>query len=165
MKKIIVFILLAVVLVLSACSSNSDKESDKDKVSTKQLIIPKADFYEHLYVQGLDEEGVASEKTRLTNSDVATVKDVLKLVDRLVVMKPKYEKDIESVKQLRESGSYILAFGDTDDFRGQTYTIYLLKDGTFYYQDILGGKDITYVTIDTHPEILEEIKEMLNIDF
>lgn len=164
MKKYTGVLMIIFVLVLSGCSSVA-KETDKEKVSTKQLIIPKADFYEHVYIQGVNEEGIPTEDTRLTNSDVTTVKDILALVDRLVVMRPKYEKDIESVKQVREQGSYILGFGDTKDFRGQSYSIYLLKDGTFYYQDTLGSSDIMYVTIDTHKDILKEIKEKLNVDF
>ncbi|MBQ0140348.1 MAG: hypothetical protein KBT36_13765 [Kurthia sp.] len=165
MKKYLGIFMVMFALILSGCGSSAAKQSDKEKVSTKQLIIPKADFYEYVYIQGLNDEGVPSEDTRMTISDITIVKDTLALVDRLVVMRPKYEKDIESVKQLREKGSYILGFGDTKDFRGQTYSIYLLKDGTFYYQDTLGGTEIMYVTIDKHEDILKEIKEKLNVNF
>lgn len=162
MKKYsIVVTLLSILLILAACSSGETKE----QANTKQLIIPKLEHYEHLYVMGLNDEGVASEDTKLTNSDVATVKDVLGLVNRLVVKKPKFEKDIESVKQLDHQGSYILAFGDTKDFRGETYTIYMMKNGDFYYQDTLGSEDMVYVTVEQHIDVLNEIKEKLAIDF
>lgn len=162
MKKYsILFALISVLFILTACSSGETKE----QANTKQLIIPKIEHYEHLYVMGLNEEGIASEETKLTNSDVATVKDVLGLVNRLVVKKPKFEKDIESVKQLDEQGSYILAFGDTKDFRGETYTIYMMKNGDFYYQDTLGSEDMVYVTVEQHIDILKEVKEKLAIDF
>lgn len=165
MKKYIGVLIMMFVLILAGCGSSATQQSDKEKVSTKQLIIPKADFYEYVYIQGLNDKGLPSEETRLISSDITKVKDTLALVDRLVVMRPKYEKDIESVKQLREKGSYILGFGDTEDFRGQTYSLYLLKDGTFYYQDTLGGKEIMYVTIDTHKDILNKIKELLGVTF
>lgn len=162
MKKFsILFALISVLFILTACSSGETKEQP----NTKQLIIPKIEHYEHLYVMGLNDEGVASEETKLTNSDVATVKDVLGLVNRLVVKKPKFEKDIESVKQLDEQGSYILAFGDTKDFRGETYTIYMMKNGDFYYQDTLGSEDMVYVTVEQHIDILNDVKEKLAIDF
>lgn len=162
MKKYsILFAWISVLFILTACSSGETKEQS----NTKQLIIPKIEHYEHLYVMGLNDEGVASEETKLTNSDVATVKDVLGLVNRLVVKKPKFEKDIESVKQLDEQGSYILAFGDTKDFRGETYTIYMMKNGDFYYQDTLGSEDMVYVTVEQHIDILNDVKEKLAIDF
>ncbi|GEK33939.1 hypothetical protein [Kurthia sibirica] len=153
-----ILIMLAVVLLISCDSGNA-------KIQTKQLIIPKADFYEYVYIQGLDDDGMASTNTQKTYSDKVLVKDVLKIVDRVVVKKPKYEKDIQSVKQLHDKGSYILAFGDTGDFRGRSYTIYLLKDGTLYYQDILGGKDISFVSVDKHPDKVKEILDLLKIDF
>lgn len=161
MKKYSVLLIVAVLFILSACGSGDAKEN---KV-TKQLIIPKSDHYAHLFVSGVDSEGIASDETKLINSDITTVKDVLALVNRLVVKKPKYENEIESVKQLDKQGSYILAFGDTKDFRGETYTIYMMKDGAFYYQDTLGSKDMVYVTVEEHKDILEKIKAKLNVDF
>lgn len=163
MKNFTVLIIVAVMLVLSACSSG-DGEAKENKV-TKQLIIPKSNHYEHLYISGVNEEGIASADTKIIHSDIATVKDVLAMLDRLVVKKPKYENEIESVKQLDHQGSYIIAFGDTKDFRGETYTIYMMKNGDFYYQDTLGSKDMMYVTIEEHKDILEKIKSKLGVNF
>lgn len=163
MKKWSIFLIVAILFVLTGCSSG-DGEAKENK-TTKQLIIPKATHYAYLYVSGVDEKGVASPETKLVNSDIATVKDVIAMLNRLVVKKPKYENEIESVKQLDEQGSYIIAFGDTKDFRGETYKIYMMKNGDFYYQDTLGSKDMAYVTVEQHQDILKEVKAKLKIDF
>lgn len=155
-----VMLIILTVIILAACNANDAK------VTTKQLIIPKADYYEYVYIKGLTTEDTASSETQKTFSDKVLVKDLLKIVDRVVVKKPKYEKDVASITQLNKSKSYILAFGDTEDFRGKTYTIYLLKDGTMYYQEIIdGGKDIAFVSVDKHPDKVKEIIKLLKVDF
>jgi len=142
-----------------------DINSNADEETTKQLIIPEAGHYNHVYMQGILKGGGSSKDATVQNDDLATVKDVIKLVDRLVVKKPKYEKDIHSIEELDQEGSYILAFGDSADFRGKTYTIYLMKDGTVFYQDTQGSKDMTYVSIEKHDEVIEEVKKKLGVAF
>lgn len=157
----LLMIVFVIFFALVGCESNSNA----DEGTTKQLIIPEAGHYNHVYMQGISEEGGSNKDATVLNDDLATVKDVIKLVDRLVVKKPKYEKDIQSIKELDQEGSYILAFGDSADFRGKTYTIYLLKDGTVFYQDTQGSKDMAYVSVEKHGEVIEEVKKRLDVKF
>lgn len=160
MKKFLVVIII-LTFALVGCNSNNRANGE----TTKQLIIPEAGHYNHVYMQGILKGGGSSEDTTVKNDDLATVKDVIKLVDRLVVKKPKYEKDIQSIKELDQEGSYILAFGDSADFRGKTYSIYLMKDGTVFYQDTQGSKDMAYVSVEKHGEVIEEVKKRLDVKF
>jgi len=155
----VVVCMLAVIMVLTGCGGDG-----KSKVNTREIIIPKTEFYKYLYIQGVNDQGVSTEKTGKLIKESAKVQDFIRLVNRSVVMVPKTEKQASIVKQLDKHGSYIVALGDTEKMDKLTYKIYMLKDGTLFFQDTM-KKEMTYMTVKKEPKKLEEMKKLLGVKF
>ncbi|MFJ8262144.1 hypothetical protein ACIQ4I_09340 [Rummeliibacillus sp. NPDC094406] len=151
-------LLIALVIGLVGCDNSSSK------ANTREIIIPKSEFYQYLYIQSVNDQGVSTKETGKLIKDPATVQDFIRLVNRSVVMVPKTEKQAEVVKQLDKQGSYIIALGDTKSMDKITYKIYMLKDGTIFFQDTM-KKEMTYMTVKKEPEKLEKAKKLLSINF
>lgn len=151
-------LVIALVIGLIGCGK------DDDKVNTREIIIPKTEFYKYLYIQSVNDKGVSTEDTGKLIEDPALVQDYIRLVNRSVVMVPKSEKQAEVVKQLDKKGSYIIALGDTKDMNKKTYKIYMLKDGTIFFQDTM-KKEMMYMTVKKETEKLEKAKKLLDINF
>ncbi|WP_102691344.1 hypothetical protein [Rummeliibacillus pycnus] len=155
--------IIAVVIGLVGCGNSISKVSIS-KVNTREIIIPKSEFYQYLYIQSVNNHGVSTKETGKLVKDPAIVQDFIRLVNRTVVMIPKSEKQAEVVKQLDKQGSYIIALGDTKTMNKLTYKIYMLKDGTIFFQDTM-KKEMTYMTIKKEPKKLEKAKKLLAIHF
>jgi len=151
-------LILVLVIGLVGCGK------DGSKVNTREIIIPKTEFYQYLYIQSVNDKGVSTKETGKLIEDPATVQDFIRIVNRSVVMVPKSEKQAEVVKQLDKQGSYIIALGDTKSMDKLTYKIYMLKDGTIFFQDTM-KKEMTYMTVEKEPEKLEKAKKLLAINF
>ncbi|WP_397539301.1 hypothetical protein [Rummeliibacillus pycnus] len=151
-------LLIALVIGLVGCDNSSSK------ANTREIIIPKSEFYQYLYIQSVNDRGVSTKETGKLIKAPATVQDFIRLVNRSVVMVPKTEKQAEVVKQLDKQGSYIIALGDTKSMDKLTYKIYMLKDGTIFFQDTM-KKEMTYMTVKKEPEKLEKAKKLLDINF
>lgn len=151
-------LLVALVTGLFGCSNGNAK------VNTRQIIIPKTEFYQYLYIQSVNAKGVSTKETGKLIDNPATVQDFIRTVNRSVVMVPKTEKQAEVVKQLDKQGSYIVALGDTKELNKLTYKIYLLKDGTIFFQDTM-KKEMMYMTVNKEPEKIEKTKKILDINF
>ena len=134
------------------------------KANTREIIIPKTEFYQYLYIQSVNDKGVSTKETSKLIQDPAVVQDYIRTVNRSVVMVPKSEKQAKVVKQLDKKGSYIVALGDTKEMNKLTYKIYMLKDGTIFFQDTM-KKEMMYMTVKKEPKKLEKAKEILDINF
>ena len=156
LKTLLLIIALGIGLV--GCGNSNAK------VNTREIIIPKSEFYQYLYIQSVNDHGVSTKQTGKLVQDPATVQDFIRIVNRSVVMTPKTEKQAEVVKQLDKQGSYIIALGDTKSMNKLTYKIYMLKDGTIFFQDTM-KEEMTYMTLKKEPEKLEKAKKLLAIHF
>lgn len=137
---------------------------ENSKVNTREIIIPKTEFYQYLFIQSVDDKGISTKNTSKLVEDSAVVQDYIRTINRSVVMVPKTEKQAEVVKQLDKQGSYIIALGDTKEMNKLTYKIYMLKDGTIFFQDTM-KKEMMYMTVKKEPEKLEKVKKILDINF
>ncbi|RIJ63192.1 MULTISPECIES: hypothetical protein [unclassified Rummeliibacillus] len=137
---------------------------ENSKANTREIIIPKTEFYQYLFIQSVDDKGISTKETSKLVEDPAVVQDYIRTVNRSVVMVPKTEKQAEVVKQLDKQGSYIIALGDTKEMNKLTYKIYMLKDGTIFFQDTM-KKEMMYMTVKKEPEKLEKVKKILDINF
>ncbi len=151
-------LIVALIVGLVGCGQQNSK------VNTREIIIPKTEFYQYLYIQGVNDKGVSTKDTGKTIANPATVQDFIRIVNRSVVMVPKSEKQAEVVKQLDQQGSYIIALSDTKEMNKLTYKIYMLKDGTIFFQDTM-KKEMTYMTVKKEPAKLEKAKKLLDINF
>ncbi|MGG0658628.1 hypothetical protein [Rummeliibacillus pycnus] len=151
-------LIAALVIGLVGCGKDDTKEN------TREIIIPKTEFYQYLYIQSVNDKGVSTKETGKLIDNPATVQDFIRTVNRSVVMVPKTEKQAEVVKQLDKQGSYIVALGDTKEMNKLTYKIYLLKDGTIFFQDTM-KKEMMYMTVKKEPEKIEKAKKILDINF
>lgn len=147
-------LILALIISLIGCGKNT----------TREMIIPKSEFYQYLYIHSVNDKGVSTKETEKLIKDPATVQDYIQIVNRSVVTVPKSEKQAKVVKQLDKQGSYIIALGDTKDMNKKSYKIYMLKDGTIFFQDTM-KKEMMYMTVKKDPEKLIETKKLLNINF
>ncbi|MGM9968676.1 MAG: hypothetical protein ACI383_14400 [Rummeliibacillus sp.] len=148
----------ALVIGLVGCGKGNSK------ANTREIIIPKTEFYQYLFIQSVDDKGISTKETSKLVEDPAVVQDYIRTVNRSVVMVPKTEKQAEVVKQLDKQGSYIIALGDTKEMNKLTYKIYMLKDGTIFFQDTM-KKEMMYMTVKKEPEKLEKVKKILDINF
>lgn len=137
---------------------------ENSKANTREIIIPKTEFYQYLFIQSVDDKGISTKETSKLVEDPAVVQDYIRTVNRSVVMVPKTEKQAEVVKQLDKQGSYIIALGDTKEMNKLAYKIYMLKDGTIFFQDTM-KKEMMYMTVKKEPEKLEKVKKILDINF
>lgn len=151
-------IVFALVIGLVGCGK------EDSKVNTREIIIPKTEFYQYLFIQSVNDKGVSTKDTSKLIDDPAIVQDYIRTINRSVVKVPKSEKQAEVVKQLDEQGSYIIALGDTKELNKLTYKIYMLKDGTIFFQDTM-KKEMMYMTVKKEPEKLEKAKKILDINF
>ncbi|MGX9135275.1 hypothetical protein ACWV26_13015 [Rummeliibacillus sp. JY-2-4R] len=158
MRYVKSLLILALIVGLVGCGQQSSK------VNTREIIIPKTEFYQYLYIQGVNDKGISTKDTGKIIANPATVQDFIRIVNRSVVMVPKSEEQAKIVKQLDKQGSYIVALGDTNEMNKLTYKIYMLKDGSIFFQDTM-KKEMTYMTVNKEPAKLDKVKKLLDINF
>lgn len=147
-------LILVLIISLIGCQKNT----------TREMIIPKSEFYQYLSIHSVNDNGVSTKGTQKLITEPATVQDYIRIVNRSIVTVPKSEKQAKVVKQLDKQGSYIIALGDTKDMNKRSYKIYMLKDGTIFFQDTM-KKEMMYMTVKKEPKKLEKAKEILDINF
>ncbi|MGE7625072.1 hypothetical protein ACQKMD_19190 [Viridibacillus sp. NPDC096237] len=154
----IVLMILMTLMIVSACGKD-------DKMSkTKEIKIPDTEDYQSLYVQGVNEEGVGTDTTRKTITDKEIIQSFIQKVNLMEVIKPKSDKDTANVKELHNQGNYIIALSKSADVTGKTYKLYVLKDGTVFFQDPV-KKEMTYISAKKNTALYKEVKELLGIEF
>jgi len=154
----IVLLLLITLVVVSACGKE-DKANENKKIK-----IPDTEDYQSLYVQGVNNEGVGTDSTRKIITDKKIIQSFIEKVNLMEVIVPKLEEDTENVKELHNQGNYIIALSKSTDLSGKTYKLYVLKDGTVFFQDPV-KKEMTYMSAKKNTALYKEVKELLAIDF
>lgn len=152
MRKIPV-ILVILLGLLCACSPEEQTVQIEDKDFANILLIQKV------------ENNFTSEQLSKQIEDQEMIEQVLTMVEGLKVE----EIDNEELIKILESQDnyYMFDFYEGDDtniLRGD-YGFHVLEDGTMLFNVDLLSVTNPLVTVETHKELLEAMKEMLGINF
>ncbi|WP_042351370.1 hypothetical protein [Bacillus massiliigorillae] len=147
--------LLIVLLVLSACS---DKQEEVIEIKDKH-------FSGKLWVQKVENITSTEEQMKMTTNK-QMIEQILSMVDGLAVKEMNNEKMLEKMKS---QDSYFFSFAEGTKMeiaKPMPYAFIVLKDGTF----IFTHKDVhsvtkPLVTIEKHPDLLEEMKQLVKVEF
>ncbi|PEL14454.1 hypothetical protein [Bacillus sp. AFS017336] len=165
-QRISVFILITI--LLCACQSKSVDVHMKTKI----LEIPNTSEYVILRVQSVD-KGVASEETTMTIKDNKKIKEFIEKVNKMEVVQPSKDELMEKNKELNNKGNYIFVLSDKESMDNKVYLMNFFKDGRIIFQKPNGkkvssigeGQKMMYWSKVKHPELLTELKNLLNIKF
>lgn len=153
---LIVFSLILSIF-LYGCSTESGEGTDGSL-----LNIPNSTDYTHVFMQGIDENGGASEGEFI--SDKTMVETFISKINQMEVVKPP-SKDIElKTKELNQKGNYIIALTDSESLDDKVYSMTFFQDGSIYFPSA-DESDLTYRSKEKNPELLKEIKEILGITY
>ncbi|MGN8647283.1 hypothetical protein [Gracilibacillus sp. HCP3S3_G5_2] len=152
MRKIPV-ILVILLGLLCACSPEEQIVQIEDKDFANILLIQKV------------ENNFTSEQLSKQIEDQEMIEQVLTMVEGLKVE----EIDNEELIKILESQDNYYMFDfyegeDTNILRGD-YGFHVLEDGTMLFNVDLLSVTNPLVTVETHKELLEAMKEMLEINF
>ncbi|MEH7403764.1 MULTISPECIES: hypothetical protein [Bacillaceae] len=161
-------VIILITILLCACQS---KSADV-KAKTKILEIPNTSEYVILKVQGVD-KGVASEETSRTIKSSKQIEEFIEKVNKMEVVQPSKDELMEKNKELNNKGNYIFALSDKESMDNKVYTMNFFKDGRIIFQKPNGkkvssnggGQKMMYWSKTKHPELLTELKNLLNIKF
>ncbi|ASN06760.1 hypothetical protein [Virgibacillus necropolis] len=151
-QKIISVILILV--MLSACSNEEKVLEIKDKSFAETLLINKV----------VDNVSGSSGEPIVIKEDQRIIK-LLTMVEGMNVKKGDYDKFIN---KLRIRDSYSFSISDEEKLTTGTYvaySFYVLEDGTFFFIQNTGDAIKRYITTKKYPDMLNKIKETLEIDF
>ncbi|MFE4814721.1 hypothetical protein ACFQ9Y_27080 [Peribacillus simplex] len=155
--KILLSIMISIVF-LSGCV-NEEKSSISSVIN-----IPYVNDYTFLYVQGVDENGVASESTNKIINDDKKIKEFISKVNKMEVIKPPSKELTEKVKELNHKGNYTFTLSDKETMDNKVYSMNYFKDGSIQFQQP-DKKEIVFLSKEKHPELLNELKELLGITY
>ncbi|WP_163582911.1 hypothetical protein [Gracilibacillus saliphilus] len=153
MKKVS-FILVILFGLLCACATEE-----------KTVQIENKDFADTLFVQKV-ENNFTSDKLAKMIEDSEKIKQVLSKVEGLEAEKIDNDELISILEN--HDSYYMFGFfeGDSTNIQKEDYGFQILEDGTILFNyDQVDNSDHPLVTVDTHKDILEEMKEMLEITF
>ncbi|XXM72439.1 hypothetical protein ACQ0QQ_00620 [Lysinibacillus sphaericus] len=154
MRTAFIIFVLFLILSLHACSNH-------ETIST----IEAGDFAKALFVQKVENSTSKEELTKMI-TDPAKIKAALDLVDGLLVKETTSDKVL---KMMKAEDTYMFYFSKTDEMvTGKVpYAFYILGDGHVIFthgdEDELLVKPL--ITAETHEDLLEEVRQGLNIDF
>lgn len=153
---LIVFSLIVSVF-LYGCGTESEEGAE-----SSLLNIPNSTDYTHVFIQGVDENGGASEGEFI--SDETKVETFISKIDQIEIVKPP-SKEIElKSKELNQKGNYIIALTDSESLDNKAYSMTFFQDGSIYFPSS-DESDLTYMSKEKSPELLKEIKELLGIAY
>ncbi|GIN93698.1 hypothetical protein J6TS1_17880 [Siminovitchia terrae] len=155
-RKYLILSSLILSTFLFGCGPKSVNENGSDL-----LNIPDDDKYTYLFVQGVDENGAASQ-SEIINDD-QKIEKFISHINKIEVVKPSNEEIELKNKELNQEGNYIIALSDSKDLENKVYYMTFFKDGSIYFQH--SNKNVlAYTSKEKDPELLKEIKELLDID-
>ncbi|MGV3466137.1 MAG: hypothetical protein ACO1OT_12695 [Heyndrickxia sp.] len=155
-KKFIFFITLIILgtILLGGCSTTEDV-----------MKIEKTNFAKVLFVQKVVND-TSNEKLTKEITDETKIKETLELLDGLKVKKMKSKNVLAKMKS---NDTYMFAISKTNKLSAGKvpYAFYILNDGTiiFTHKDVDSLLDTPLITTKAHKDILEKMKENLNIVF
>ncbi|MDX8046455.1 hypothetical protein SH601_10720 [Gracilibacillus sp. S3-1-1] len=127
--------------------------------------IEDKDFADLLFVQKV-ENNFTSDKLAMPISNQTEIRQVLSMVDGLDAKKIDNDELINILE--KQDNYYMFAFFESEESNPTTreYRFQVLEDGTILFDvNKIGTSDFPLVTTDTHNDLLEEMKEMLEINF
>lgn len=143
------------IILLSGCVNNKEKSN--------VLSIPNVDDYSILYVQGVDTNGVNEETSTLIN-DNKKIKQFINKVNQMEVNKPPRKEQTKKIKELNQQGNYIFVLSDKETLDNKVYYMNFYKDGSIQFQHP-NKKEVVYTAKEKHPELLKELKTLLQITY
>ncbi|MFB7139181.1 hypothetical protein ACFCYN_05995 [Gottfriedia sp. NPDC056225] len=163
-----VSVIILITILLCGCQSMSAGVQMKTKI----LEIPNTSEYVVLRVQGVD-KGVASEETTMTIKNNKKIEEFIEKVNKMKVVQPTKDELMEKNKELNNKGNYIFALSDKESMDNKVYIMNFFKDGRIIFQKPNGkkvssigkGQKLMYWSKVKHPELLTELKNLLNIKF
>ncbi|TYR74174.1 hypothetical protein FZC79_15260 [Rossellomorea vietnamensis] len=157
MNKTISFLTIFVVLTaffLGACASGEEVLKIGDTTFAKMLVVQKV------------ENDTSDEALTKSITDETKVEETLKLVSGLKVKELSTD---EFVNKLKSQNSYSFSFFKTEqDTSGMIpYAFYVLEDGTmmFTFEEVDSLREKPLITINAEKELLDKIKDHLEIEF
>lgn len=146
------------IVLLSGCSNK--EEYSKSTV----LNIPNVSDYTFLYVQGVDDKGMASESTSKLINDNKKIREFISKVNKMEVIQPSNKELNEKSKELNIQGNYMFVLSDSEKMDNKAYAMNLFKDGSIQFQHT-EKNELVYISKEKHPKLLKELKKLLEIKF
>jgi hypothetical protein len=140
---------------MSACTEKKKEVVEiKDKNFSGMLMIQKL------------EDNISSEEMTKIVRDKQKIEKIVTMVEGLEVRETKTDKMLDVIKA-QDSYSFIFAEGErVESGKPAPYSFTVLNDGTFFFT----SKDVNSIqkprkTIVEHKELLNEMKQLLEVDF
>ncbi|MGP4039864.1 hypothetical protein ACTWP4_08170 [Gracilibacillus sp. D59] len=145
--------LLFIIVLLSACSSKEEPIKIEDK-----------DFADLLVVQKV-ENNISSQGTETIIKDKEKIKEILSIVEGVQVEEMESE---QLFKEMKSGIVYMFAFFKEDGTKPKKgeYAFNILEDGTILFSyDNVGYTNIPAITTEKHINLLNKMKQTLNINY
>ncbi|MFB6467859.1 hypothetical protein ACE38V_13800 [Cytobacillus sp. Hz8] len=153
-KKIFLIGIAFISLFLSACSDEQNVNKMKEKNSLKLIFIQKVEGNE-----------TSEEMTKIV-SDKTQIQKIISMVEELKVKESNNDIIIE---KMQTQDNYMFSFYDRKTIQSGTeisYSFSVLNDGTFIFtHHDVGSIDTPRITTEKHVELLNDIKQQLDIHF
>ncbi len=148
----IIFIIL--ISLLSACSEEEETVEIEDK-----------NFANTLYVQKIENNFSSKELTKpIENQE--QIEEVLSKVEGLQAERISNDEFIQKLENQDNYYRFGFVGQSGSDVREDQYAFQIMKDGTILFNfDQINNPTHSLITVTTHEELLEELKEELGIKF
>ncbi|WP_404451537.1 hypothetical protein LG329_14530 [Virgibacillus necropolis] len=142
-----------ILLMLCACSNEEKPLEIKDKSFAETLLINKVEN---------NVSGVSGDPIVIKDN-----KKIIKLLTMVEGMKVKKGDSDKFFEELKTHDSYSFSISDKKKLKTGThvaYSFYVLEDGTFFFMENAGSRKF-YITTKTYPDVINKIKELLDINY
>lgn len=153
MRKTIISFLMLVCFLLNACSQNEETVEIDDKGFANMLLVQKI------------EGNIASDDMTKIVKDKEKITETLEMVEGLEVKEIEVNRMFE---KLRAQNAYMFSFLENDvrDTEKIPYAFYILEDGTVLFTaENVGSPEYPRVSIAKQEDLLDEMREMLDVEF
>ncbi|MBS4190387.1 hypothetical protein KHA94_09265 [Bacillus sp. FJAT-49705] len=158
--KVIRILLSTIISIVFLSGCVNEGEISK----STEINIPYVNDYTFLNVQGVEEGGIASNSTSKIINDDKKIKEFISKINKMEVIKPPSKELTEKVKELNLIGNYIFTLSDKETMDNKVYSMNFFKDGSIQFQHP-DKKEIVYLSKEKHPELLKELKELLELTY
>lgn len=147
--------LLIILFVLSACSGNE----------IEVIEINNKNFSNALFIQKVVDDSSTEEMTKMV-SDQQKIEKILTMVDGLKVEETNTDY---MFKEMKSRNTYMFVFTEGEELpleKEIPYAFNVLEDGTFFFSyKNVNSHQKPRKTIEKHKDLLNEMKQLLEIDF
>lgn len=148
------FLIFTILLTISACSQSEEVIKIKDKNLSSMLFIQKV------------EDNSSNEEMTKVVKDKQKIEQILTMIEGLKVKdtNSEYVSDV-----MKSQNTYMFGFSEGEKMetgKKIPYAFYILENGTFIFpHNDFNALQEPRVTLEKHKELLDEIKNRLDIDF